>query len=408
MFGKKNKLNLLIVSQYFWPENFRINDLALFFAKKGHNVTVLTGYPNYPEGLIYPKFKENKKKFDNYKKIKIYRAPIIPRGKNKITLLLNYLSFVLSSIYFVLFELKKKNFDIVFTAQYSPVFVAFPSILISKLNNIKHLMWVQDLWPETLLDLKTIRKGYAYSLLKKIVRYIFQNTDLIFVQSKGFIKIIKKNYNIKNIKYLPNWPEDIFARSRRKTKTKSKKQFNIVFTGNIGKAQDFDNIIKAALILKKYDKIYWNIYGGGSELSAAKQKLKSLDLDRNFTFHGNKPLNAMPRVMEQSDILIITMIKSKFLNKTIPGKFQSYLASSKPIVGMIDGVTNKIIKDSKIGLVSSSGNYQSFAKNILKFYKLKSHMRGKYQRKVFQYYFANFNKNKILNNLQCVMRELAK
>lgn len=408
MFGKNIKLNILIVTQYFWPENFKINDLALFFVEKGHKVSVLTGFPNYPEGLIYPEFKKNKKKYNNYKQIKIYRAPIVPRGKSKITLILNYLSFVVSSICFVLFKLKKKNFDIVFTAQYSPVFVALPSILICKLNNIKHLIWVQDLWPETLLDLKIIRKRFLYLLLKNIVGYIYKNSDLILVQSKEFIKTIKINYKLNNIKYMPNWPEDIFLNSVKNKKKITKKNFNIVFTGNIGKAQDFNNIIRAANILKKYKNIYWNIYGAGSELSFTKQKVMSLRLERNFIFHGNKTLNFMPRAMAESDILIITMVKSKFLSKTIPGKFQSYLTAYKPIVGMVDGVTNKIIKHNRIGLVTSSGNFKDFAKNILKIYKSKPIIREKYKHKAFQYYQSNFDKNMILNNLQCIMREVIK
>jgi len=408
MFGKKSKLNILIVTQYFWPENFKINDLALFFVEKGHKVSVLTGFPNYPKGLIYPEFKKNKKKYNNYKQIKIYRAPIIPRGKSKITLILNYLSFVVSSICFVLFKLKKKNFDIVFTAQYSPVFVALPSILLCKLNNIKHLIWVQDLWPETLLDLKILKKRFLYLLLKNIVGYIYKNSDLILVQSKEFIKIIKINYKVNNIRYMPNWAEDIFLNNNKNKKKISKKNFNIVFTGNIGKAQDFNNIIRAAKILKRYKNIYWNIYGAGSELSFVKQKVISLRLERNFIFHDNKTLNFMPRAMAESDILIITMIKSKFLSQTIPGKFQSYLTAYKPIVGMINGATNKIIKQNKIGLVTSSGNFKDFAKNILKIYKSKPIIREKYKHKAFQYYQSNFDKNVILNNLQCIMREVIK
>jgi len=403
MYGKKVKLKILIVTQYFWPENFRINDLALYFAKKGHQVIVLTGLPNYPEGEIFLKFKKNKKKYLKLKNIKIIRVPIIPRKKNIFFLFLNYLTFSISSIFFSIWKLKNKNFDIVFTCQYSPVFVALTSILLCKIKKIKHLIWVQDLWPETLLDLKVLKKGIIYSILKKIVNFIFKNSDIIFVQSKEFIKIIEKNYKLKNIKYLPNWCEDIFINNKKKFPfKKSKKQFNIVFTGNVGKAQDFNNIIKAANYLKKYSNFYWHIFGGGSDLELSKQNIKTLKLEKNFIFYDRKSLDLMPSVLSAADILVITMMKSSYLKKTIPGKLQAYLTAKKPIVGMIDGITNNIINQNKLGLAAAAGDYKNFAKNIVRMYKLKE-KKNMYKNNTYKYYNKNFNKEKNLSFLEKII-----
>ena len=315
------------------------------------------------------------------------------------------MSFIVSSIFFSFFRLKNHNFDIIFTCQYSPVFVALTSIFISKLKNIKHLIWVQDLWPETLLDLKVLKKGTAFSILKKLVNYIFKNSDVILVQSKKFIKIIKKNYKIQNIEYLPNWCEDIFINNKSNFffKKKIKDQFNIVFTGNIGKAQDFKNIIKTANKLKKYNNFCWHIFGSGSELEQSKQRIKFLRLEKNFIFYGRKPINVIPSILSAADILIITMVKSSFLKTTIPGKFQSYLTANKPIIGMIDGITNDIIKQNKIGLVSGSGDYKNFAKNIVNIYNQKKSSKNTYKTIPYKYYKNNFDKKKNLDGLEKII-----
>jgi colanic acid biosynthesis glycosyl transferase WcaI len=275
--------------------------------------------------------------------------------------------------------------------------------MISKIKKIKHLIWVQDLWPETLLDLKILKKGTVYSILKKIVNYIFKNCDIIFVQSKEFIEIIQKNYKLKNIIYLPNWCEDIFFNNKSKFFfKKTKDQFDIVFTGNIGKAQDFKNIIKAANNLKKYTNFYWHIFGSGSELESSKKKIRLLKLENNFIFYGRRPLDTMPSILSAADILIITMIKSRFLNKTIPGKFQTYLSAKKPIVGMIDGITKDIINRYKLGLASGSEDYKDFAKNIVSVYEQKSKINI-YKINSHNYFKKNYSKKKILDNLEKII-----
>ena len=410
MFGKKHKLRILIVSQYFWPENFRINDLAIYFSKKGHNVTVLTGWPNYPSGAIYKDFKKNKKKFNYLQNIEILRVPIISRGNTKLFLVANYISFFLSSIFLSLYKLKNRKFDLVFTSQYSPVFIGLTSIFICKLKKIKHVIWVQDLWPETLLDLKILKKkGIPYLILKKIVNYIFCNSDYIFAQSVEFIKIIRKNYKLKNILYLPNWAEDIFLKSqKKKIKNLKNNKLNLVFTGNIGQAQDFNSIINAAKLLKGEKNIYWRIYGDGRMYNEVKDNVKRYRLNKNFIFYGKKPLNQMPKILNSSDALIITMVKSKFLNKTIPGKFQAYLTAKKPIIGMIDGVTNNIIKMNNIGVTSKSGDFRGFVKNIYKIYKSSLSKRNYYGQNAYQFYLKNYEKKNNLDLLEQKIYQIIK
>ena len=188
-------MRILIVTQYFWPENFRINELCQEFTHLKHDVTVLTGYPNYPKGEIYKDFLKDKKKFNKYKKAKIIRVAIFPRKKNKLTLSLNYLSFLFNSIVFGYFKLKREKFDIVFTFQLSPVTVGITSAFFSKLNNCPNVLWILDLWPNTLVALNIIKKDWQINLFKILVNWIYSNCDVILAQSKSILEEIKIRKN---------------------------------------------------------------------------------------------------------------------------------------------------------------------------------------------------------------------
>ena len=245
-------MKILIITQYFWPENFRINEVSEELVELGHEVSILTGYPNYPEGEIYSEFKKDHKKFSHYKGAKIIRVPLLARKKNKISLIINYISFLLNSIIFGYFKLKDKKLDIIFTCQLSPVTVGITSAFFSKILNIPQVFWVQDLWPDTLVDLKILKKNWQINLFKILVNWIYSRCDLILAQSKNIQKEIENYPSVKdNIYYFPTWAEsDLFLKdSPPATEIKPKNIFTILFAGNIGEAQDFPTIINAIPIM---------------------------------------------------------------------------------------------------------------------------------------------------------------
>ncbi len=360
-------MKILIVTQYFWPEEFRVNDIAKYFSEKGHKVDVLTGVPNYPSVKIFEDYKKNIEKYNKYFGVNIIRLPIILRGDaSPLRLFLNYLSFVLSGIIIGTYKIRKKKYDIVFTFATSPITVALPAIFYSFIKNCKHILWVLDIWPDILAELKIIKKKFIITILRKIVSYIYKKADIILVQSKGFKELIHNQLNDnRKIHYYPAWSEDLDAQAKTLNESNEyKTKFNIVFTGNIGEAQNFENIIAAAEIIKDEKNIQWLIVGTGRKVNQYLDLIKKKGI-KNFVFLGNKLISEIKSFHNLANILFVSLASGKFLSTTIPGKFQTYLRSNKFILGFIDGETARLIKESKTGVVVNPSNSKELANTII-------------------------------------------
>ena len=367
-------MNILIITQYFYPENFRINDFAIDLLNKGHNISVLTAIPNYPFGEYYSGYGLINKQKNIYNNIKIYRSPVIPRRDGSaFWLTLNYLSYIISSILSSIFLLKNK-IDIIYVYQGSPVTVALPAIFIKKIKKIPICIFVVDLWPESVSSASNLKSDFIPNLLTPIVKYIYSNCNLILVSSRGFIQsLLNKGVSESKIKFLPQWAESIFKpiqQGGNLIKSVPPKSFKIMFAGNIGEAQDFSSILETAKILKHNKTIHWIIVGTGRKVEWVKNEIKKNKLERCFHMVGNFPLRKMPALYSQADCLIFSLRKKPIFALTIPGKVQSYLSSAKPILAMVDGEAAKIIKDSNSGLVCPSGDYKKLAENILIFSRM--------------------------------------
>jgi len=342
-------MRILIVSQYFWPENFRINEISNFLMKENIEVDILTGSPNYPEGKIFRAFKDDPDKYSSLNGAKIFRVPIITRRSGSLfNLFLNYSSFLLSSISIGYFKLRKKKYDYILTFGTSPITVALTSLFFAKIKKARTIIWVLDLWPDILKDLNIINNRSILYFLNKLSNLTYKKHDIILAQSKSFLNhIIKHN---KNTIYFPSWPETISHTELNNDLEdikldKFKNFFKIVFTGNIGQAQDFDRIIKLAKILKE-ENVIFIIVGKGRKFEYFKKVKLSKNIN-NIIFMGNYPLEKMNYFHEIADALIITLNSGEALNKTIPGKLSTYMMAGKPIIGIIDGETKDIINISK-------------------------------------------------------------
>ena len=394
-------MKVLLVSQYFWPEHFRVNDLALELKKEGHEVEILTSIPNYPEGKIYDEFKKNPKKFDYYHGIKVIRVKQITRGQSQpFRLFINYLSFLFFG--FVKSFFLKKKYDVIITFATSPILVALISIIICKLKNSKHVIWVQDLWPDVLFDLKIIKnkKTIIYSFLNFIVKYIYKNSDSILCQSLQYKKIISNlSDNIKKkCIYFPSWSEqkfnDINFVSKKNLKT------NILFTGNIGESQNFELILNVIKIANK--NIEWHIVGEGrfyKELKYQKNKNNLL----NLHLHGLKKYNELGKYIQQADILLISLKKGKAFESTIPGKFSTYLNYNKFILGLIGGETKTMINKYNLGFATDEQNPEKVKIKLEEIIKQNININQenyKFLRKIFSKKLSINKLNKILYNLK--------
>jgi glycosyltransferase involved in cell wall biosynthesis len=384
-------MKILVISQYFWPENFRVNELVDFLQKKQHKVTVLTGVPNYPQGKIYQEYKLNKNKFNRYNSIEIIRSPIIPRGSNYFSLFLNYFSFIVSCTITGIFTLRKKKFDRIFFFATSPIFSAIPAIIIGKIKKIPISIWVLDLWPETLYQYKIFRISFIDRILRFFISKVLKQFDVIFVQSPLFVKKIRKLLFHNKIIFLPAWYEKNYL--QKNYLKKKKKVMRIVFAGNLGDAQNLIPLIKKINQLKQNIPIKFFFIGDGRVKKSLKQYLLNNNKNNNIFLTKSYPNFKMPNILSCADYLLISLKNIEPFNITIPGKLQNYMALGKPIISFSVGIVNDLISSTNCGYVANieTINIQKFFKKIFMCKKKKMMSLNS-----FNYAKKNFNKELIL------------
>lgn len=402
-------MKVLIVSQYFWPENFRINDLVKELTQRGHNVSVLTGIPNYPSGKVFEVFQKNPKKFQNYDGVDVYRVPIIARGKSGFRLFFNYLSFVISASCFGPWKLRKNNFDIIFVYEPSPVTVGLPALLIGKIKRVPVIFWALDLWPETLVAVGALKSPILVSLTEMLVRFIYERCALVLGQSHSFVENIS-NYcsDASKIRYFPCWAEEAFNESDVLPAPEvpiKKDIFTILFAGNIGEAQDLPSVLYAAELLKKNSSIRWIIVGDGRKYEWLKSEVKYRGLENCFILLGRFPLERMPSFYLHADALLVSLKKDPVFSMTIPGKVQSYLMSGIPIIGMLDGEGAKVINESNSGIVCSAGDSNELVSSVIKISKMSVNKRKKLGLNGREYSKNEFSRVSLINRLELLFKE---
>lgn len=396
-------MRILIVTQYFWPENFKINDIALALKERGHEVFILTGKPNYPNGKFSKGYTFFNKRIEFWNGIKIYRSPIIPRGKGKgIRLFVNYISFSLFASIKLLFI--KNKFDKIFVYEPSPITVGIPGIVAKYKFNAPLYFWAQDLWPESISAAGGIKNKSVISVLDWLTRFIYKHSKKVLVQSKAFIPyILNQNIEKDKLVYYPNSTENYYqelSTDQELLKTLPK-GIKLMFAGNIGEAQSFDTLLQAASILQKeLIDVKWIILGDGRMKDYVNQKIKELNLEDNFFLLGAFPSTEMPKYFSCADALIVSLKKDPIFALTIPSKIQSYLACGKPIITSLDGEGSKIIEEANAGLTSPSEDYMGLVDNIKKFLLL-----SKYEQKVFgrngrAYFNIEFEREILVDKLE--------
>lgn len=395
-------MKILVVTQYFWPEEFRINDICKGLKEAGHDVEVLTGLPNYPEGKIYKGYSWFKKGVKEYNGIKIMRVPMIPRGKNSSMMLaLNYVSFMVNASLKSL-TLMGKKYDRVFVFQVSPITSAVPAIILSKLKKIPSYIYIQDLWPETFYSIINIKNKKVRSKMKNICNKIYNSFDKLLIASKGYEDILlREGFKKNKFEYFPQWAEDFYSESLKKVS--ENRIFTVTFAGNIGKAQSVDTIIEAANLAKENKNIKWQIIGDGSEFENIKDLVKKYSLENTVDLLGRKPAKDMPKYFSSSDGLIVTLKNEEILKVTLPAKVQSYMAAGKPIIASISGEGSRIIKESKSGLVGEAEDYKALYENVIKLYDMKENERICIGNNGKEFFKENFTRDKLLNQLEVIM-----
>lgn len=398
-------MKILVVTQYFWPEEFRINDICEGFIEQGHEVEVLTGIPNYPHGSFFEGYSLFKRGVKEYKGAKVRRVPLIPRGKDNFLMLgLNYISYTLSASIACLGLLFNK-YDRVFVFQLSPITLALPGIIVSKMKKIPSIIYVQDLWPESLFTIKKINNKKVRSILNKICSWIYKSFDKLLITSKSFEdNLVEKGVNRDRIEYFPQWAENFYSENiQNEVIEQNRNEFIVTFAGNIGKVQSVDTIIEAANLAKSQKSIKWQILGDGSEFEYIKSLVDKYSLHENVRLLGRKPSSDMPKYFSSSDALIVTLRNDDVLRATLPAKVQSYMASGKPILAAISGEGNEIIKESKCGLVGEAEDHVKLYENVIKLFNMSKEERNTLGNNGKEYFNNNFTREKLLNQLEIIM-----
>ena len=363
-------MKILIVTQYFWPENFRINDLAKELVNRGHSVTVLTGIPNYPDGSVFKAYQENPKSFKEYFGAKVRRVPMLARGRGLIRLSLNYLSFVIGACLCGPWRLRDQKVDVIFVFEPSPVTVGLPAIMLGRIKHAPVVFWALDLWPETLEAVGVVRSSRLLGLVESMVRFIYERCTLILGQSRGFLESIAKYCSdTQKIRYFPSWAEEVFNEPDvvLAPEVQSRKGvFNVLFAGNIGEAQDLPAVLVAAEILKDNTKIRWLIVGDGRKFNWLQNEVTRLGLRKNILLLGRYPVERMPSFYAHADALLVSLKKDPVFSLTIPGKVQTYLMAGVPLIGILDGEGAQVITDANAGLVCDAGDAEGLAAAVLK------------------------------------------
>jgi colanic acid biosynthesis glycosyl transferase WcaI len=403
-------MRLLVVSQYFWPENFRINDLVAELVRRGHQVTVLTGLPNYPEGRVFQQFRDDPVRYSQYEGAEVIRVPLMPRGNGGLRLMLNYLSFAVSATVAGLWKLRGRQFDAIFAYQLSPVTVGIPAALLRTVKRAPLTFWVLDLWPETLQAIGVVRSPAILHAVGKLVAFIYKRCDLILAQSRSFIPQIRK-YAGKDsrVEYFPSWAESIFELQNTipAEEVRSKPgSFNLMFAGNIGDAQDFPAILAAAESLKSHAHIRWLIVGDGRMARWVADEIKRRHLQDRVLMLGRHPVERMPSFFKHANALLVSLKDEPIFSMTIPGKLQSYLAAGIPVVAMLNGEGAEVVKNSQSGLTCAAGDHVGLVAAVLTLAEMTDDERDTMGRNGLDVSVREFDRDTLIDRLEEWIGEL--
>lgn len=404
-------MRLLVVSQYFWPENFRVNDLVEEMVLRGHKVTVLTGVPNYPDGKVFPSFRAEPHAFSEYRGAEVVRVPMTPRGKGGLRLMLNFATFALSASTLGIWKLRRRKFDAILAYEPSPVTVGLPAVALRAVKRAPLTFWVLDLWPETLEAVGVVRSSAVLRAVGRLVSFIYRRCDLILAQSKSFVPQIRRYAGKESrIEYFPSWAEMLFnveGVAPAPEVQPSPSSFTVMFAGNIGDAQDFPAILAAAELLKAQQNIRWLIVGDGRLAEWVTEEIKSRGLGECVFMLGRHPVERMPSFFKHADALLVSLKDKPIFAMTIPGKLQSYFAAGIPVLAMLDGEGAEVVRNANAGLTCAAGDHQGLANAVLKLSGMSTEQRRAQGLNGLALSETDFGRNTLIDRLEGWLKTLA-
>jgi len=395
-------VNLLVLSQYFWPESFRINEVVATLAERGVATTILTGKPNYPDGRVFPGHRALGCSEDDYQGTRVLRVPLYPRGqKSAFRLALNYLSFIVSGSVFGPWLLRGTRPDAILVYCPSPLLQVLPALLIGWLKRAPVVVHVQDLWPESLAATGYVRNRWILGAVGWVVRFIYRHADLILISSRPFADSIRRLAPDARIVYYPNSVDASFCNPDAGLKPELPildSGFSVVFAGNVGSAQAVKVIVEAAALLTVQREIRLVVLGSGSELEWMRQQVRERQLE-NLHLAGRFPVEAMPWLLSKASALLVTLADRPIFAATVPNKIQAYMAVGRPIVAWLNGEGARIVEEAGAGLAVPAEDARGLADAILSLYRMPPEERERLGASGQAYYREHFDHETLVSDL---------
>lgn len=404
-------MHILLVSQYFFPETFRVNDLVQGLLEQGHRVTVFTGIPNYPAGKFFLGYSWKGPLKETYHGATVYRCPLIPRGNGGgLRLALNYLSFAALGCLTIPFFCRER-YDAIFVYQLSPVTAALPGVLMKLLRRVPLVHYVQDSWPESLVATGAIRSPLILGAMSKLVGAIYSVCDLILVQSRLFVDhVVKVGGSSEKVTYFPNWAEDFYVPSAQGSYPEVAGEFPpgfvILFAGNLGKAQSLETILEAAEHTREFPDIHWVLVGDGRERVNFETELRARQLSDRVHLLGRREPEQMPSYFAEADVLLVTLRDEEIFAMTVPSKVQTYMACERPILGALNGEGASVIEESGCGKSCPAGDGKALAALAIEMSLSSPEERTEMGRRGGDYCKTRFGRQSLLDQLESFLLEL--
>jgi len=396
------KVRVLIVSQYFWPEEFRINEVCKTLIEKGIQVDVLTGKPNYPEGKIFAGYQLSGCQLEHYCGANISRVPLFPRGRNSgFRLALNYLSFIVFGLTSGPWLKRRRKYDVIFVYGLSPIIQALPALFLGWLKRVPVVIWVQDLWPQSLSATGYVRNRFVLSFMEHVVKFIYRHADLLLVQSQAFIEPVRALSFSTPVRYYPNSVDGSFALPPTEKMLDIlglEGRFSVVFAGNIGTAQGVEVIVEAAALLKEHKDIQFVVLGDGSCRQWMLQQVAVRKLT-NLHLPGRFPVKKMPSFMQKASALLVTLTNREIYALTVPSKVQAYLAAGRPIIACLPGEGAKLVVEARAGVAVKAEDGKALAEAVLGLYKMSESARDEMGRHGRAYFYQHYDHERLVDQL---------
>lgn len=403
-------MKALVFSQYFWPESFSINKVASTLLKKGIDVEVLTGKPNYPQGRVFDGYNAWGCQQESYLGIAVHRVPLLTRGRGGLRLALNYLSFIFSGILFAPWMLRGKKFDVIIVYAPSPILQAIPALFLGWLKGCPVVLWVQDLWPESLSATGHVQNRIVLKLVERVVRFIYRHSDLLLVQSRAFEEPVRALAADTHIAYYPNSVDDNFAVpaiGELPVVAGLEGGFSVMFAGNIGAAQAVGVIVEAAALLKEYADIHFVVLGDGSSRAWMLTEVQQRGLS-NLHLPGRFPVETMPGFMQKASVLLVTLADRPIFAATVPNKVQAYMAAGRPIIACLNGEGARLVVEAGAGLATPAEDARALADTILRLYRHSSPELETMGRNGRSYYQKHFDHDQLVDQLILILQNVSK